>query len=72
MRAERRFRELERLGIRAHYEDVLLDIQARDERDRNRAAAPLLKAEEADLLDTSDLSAEEAVREAIARVERRR
>ncbi len=72
MRARRRFDELQRLGIRAHYEDVLLDIQARDERDRNRATAPLQKASDADLLDTSDMDAAEAVRQALVLVDRRR
>jgi CMP/dCMP kinase len=72
VRAQRRFAELQRLGIQAHYADVLLDIQARDERDRNREAAPLLKAEDAALLDTSDVDAAESVRQAIALVEQRR
>jgi cytidylate kinase len=71
VRAQRRFEELQRLGITSHYEDVLLDIQARDERDRNRAAAPLRQAEDATLIDTSKLGIDIAVAEAIAAVERR-
>lgn len=71
IRAERRFQELHRLGITAHFKDVLLDIQARDERDSNRATAPLLMAEDADLLDTSDMSIDAAVQRAVALVEAR-
>jgi cytidylate kinase len=72
VRAKRRYEELHRLGINAHYEDVLLDIQARDARDSNRATAPLQKAADADLLDTSDVGIEEAIRLATEMVGRRR
>jgi cytidylate kinase len=69
VRARRRFDELVRLGRHAHYEDVLADIRARDERDSHRAAAPLLRAADAVLLDTSEMDAEAAVAAAIAAVE---
>ena len=72
VRAERRHGELRRLGLNAHLPDVLADIRARDERDRGRAAAPLQAAPDAILLDTSALSAEAAVAEAIAAVEAKR
>jgi cytidylate kinase len=49
----------------AHYEDVLADIRARDERDSHRAVAPLKQAPDALLLDTSELDIEEAKAEAI-------
>ncbi|RST30415.1 (d)CMP kinase [Sphingomonas ginkgonis] len=55
VRAERRLAELEKRGLPAHLPDVLLDIRARDERDSHRAAAPLRQAEDAILLDTSEL-----------------
>ena len=71
IRAERRFAELKRLGIAAHYEDVLIDIKARDARDSNRSAAPLVMAADADLLDTSDMDIDAAVQRAIALVEAR-
>ncbi|HWH17829.1 MAG TPA: (d)CMP kinase [Allosphingosinicella sp.] len=71
IRARRRYDELKRLGMNVHYEDVLADIRARDERDRGRAAAPLAMAEDAALLDTSAMGVEAAVAEAIALVERR-
>ena len=71
VRARRRVAELLTRGMPAHYEDVLIDIRARDERDAGRDAAPLRRAVDAVLLDTSDLDADEAVAEAIALVERR-
>jgi cytidylate kinase len=71
-RARRRCRELERMGLTAHYDDVLIDIRARDERDSNRAMAPLAMAADAVLLDTSEMDAEAAVAAAVAAVERRR
>lgn len=71
VRAQRRVRELLERGMPAHYDDVLIDIRARDERDSCRTAAPLRQADDADLLDTSDLGIEEAVERAIALVEKR-
>jgi cytidylate kinase len=71
IRAQRRVRELLERGMPAHYEDVLLDIRARDERDAHRAVAPLHQAADAILLDTSDLAADEAIAEAIRLVEER-
>lgn len=71
VRARRRHDELVRLGRPSHYEDVLIDIRARDERDMGRATAPLARAPDAHLLDTSHLSVDQAVAEAIAAVERR-
>jgi cytidylate kinase len=65
IRSQRRVRELLERGLPAHYEDVLADIRARDERDSNRAVAPLRQAPDAILLDTSDLTVEDAVVEAI-------
>jgi cytidylate kinase len=72
VRARRRYDELVRMGIPVHYEDVLLDIRARDARDSGRAAAPLAKAEDAILLDTSDMDVEQAVAAAVAAVDTRR
>jgi cytidylate kinase len=72
VRAERRWQELRRLGLNAHLPDVLADIRARDDRDSNRAAAPLRPAPDALVFDTSALSAEAAAAEAIAAVEAKR
>jgi cytidylate kinase len=71
VRARRRYDELLRMGMSVHLEDVLLDIQARDARDSGRTTAPLRAAEDAQLLDTSAMSIEAAVAEAVAGVERR-
>jgi cytidylate kinase len=54
-RARRRWRELQAQGDPEPLADVLRDIEARDARDSQRAAAPLLRAPDATLLDTSDL-----------------
>ena len=72
VRARRRFEELIRMGLQVHFEDVLLDIQARDARDSGRASAPLKMAEDAHLLDTSALGVEEAIAQAIAAVAQRK
>jgi cytidylate kinase len=72
VRARRRHDELVRAGRTAHYDDVLADIKARDERDSHRAAAPLVKADNAVLLDTSEMGIDEAIEAAAAAVEARR
>lgn len=71
IRAQRRVRELLERGMPGHYDDVLLDIRARDERDAGRDIAPLKQADDADLLDTSELNKAQAVAEAIRLVEAR-
>jgi cytidylate kinase len=71
VRARRRHAELKRIGMDVHFPDVLADIRARDDRDQGRAAAPLRVAEDADLLDTSDMTISAAVQRAIALVEAR-
>lgn len=65
VRASRRLKELEQRGMKASYEDVLADIHARDQRDSEREVAPLRPAADAILLDTSALSADEAIAEAV-------
>ena len=47
VRAQRRVRELLERGMPGHYDDVLLDIRARDERDATRDVAPLRQADDA-------------------------
>jgi cytidylate kinase len=58
-------------GMPGHYQDVLLDIKARDERDSHRDVAPLRRAPDALLLDTSKFDKEEAFAEALRLVEER-
>ncbi len=64
VRAQRRFKELQEKGMDTPYEKVLADIIARDERDANRSTAPLKPAEDAIIIDTSDLSIDEVVAKA--------
>ncbi len=59
-RAERRLKELQEKGLEAIQETVLADMRERDDRDRNRSVAPLVPAEGATELDTSDLDADQA------------
>ena len=70
VRARRRFQELLARGEAADEAAVLADIVARDERDRNRALAPLKAAIDAHALDTSALDVEAAFRAALAIVEK--
>lgn len=71
IRAERRFAELKSAGEETTFETVLADVKARDDRDMNRADAPLKPAADALMLDTTDLSIEDAVAMAIARIDER-
>ncbi len=71
VRAERRMKELQNRGINVHFDDVLADIHARDERDSTRPVAPLRQAPDALLLDTSKLTVEQAIAEAVRLVEER-
>ena len=61
-RAPRRLLELQSKGIRANFEDVLKDIEYRDKQDSSRAAAPMKAAEDAVILDTTNLNLEESYR----------
>ncbi|SFP34213.1 (d)CMP kinase [Sphingomonas rubra] len=69
VRARRRHAELQAHGSTLSFDKVLADIRARDARDSGRSAAPLVQATDAATLDTSFLSIDEAVSQAIALVE---
>ncbi|MBC7506828.1 MAG: (d)CMP kinase [Sandarakinorhabdus sp.] len=69
VRAQRRHAELARSGDARDLATVLADIEARDARDSGRATAPLVRAADAALLDTSKLAIDAAVHRAIALVE---
>ena len=71
VRARRRCDELLGMGLEVHLDAVLHDIRARDERDSARSAAPLRMADDAALLDTSDLSIAQSIAAAIALAEDR-
>jgi CMP/dCMP kinase len=60
VRAQRRFLEMKSRGEPATYEGVLVEIRRRDERDASRGASPMRPAEDAFLLDTSNLDIEAA------------
>ena len=59
-RARRRYAELKERGVDSDYDTVLSEIVARDEKDTQRAAAPLRKAEDAIPVDTTGNSLEES------------
>ena len=69
VRAHRRYEEMLSRGLDVDYNNILADIRARDDRDANRAEAPLKPAADAILLDTGDLTIGGAVQAAIAAVE---
>lgn len=60
-RAERRYKQLIDKGFSANMQDLLVDLQARDDRDTNRTIAPLAPADGAHVLDTSNMTADQAV-----------
>lgn len=70
-RARRRLLELEQRGQQADYDTILKEIVQRDKQDRERAAAPLKQAEDAVLLDTTQLDLEQSV-EALLKIVRAR
>ncbi len=61
VRAHRRLAELKTLGVRTDYTAVLEDVMARDERDANRTTAPTKPADDAIMIDTSELDREEVI-----------
>lgn len=65
-RAERRYKQLIEKGFSANLRDLLLDLQQRDERDSQRSVAPLRQEADAKLLDTTELSIEQAVNQVLA------
>lgn len=66
-RAQRRYLELREKGQQVTLDDVLHDIRQRDHQDMTRAVAPLKQAEDAVLLDTSDITLEQSI-EAVLRI----
>ena len=70
-RAERRWKEMAERGGSRTLEEIVADLRLRDERDRTRAAAPLVAAEDAIVLDTSGLNRAAAIEAAIRLAEER-
>lgn len=60
-RAKRRYKELMEKGVKCNLEEIAKDIEERDYRDMHREIAPLMQAEDAVLVDSSDMTIEEVV-----------
>ena len=71
-RAERRYKQLISKGISANIKGLREDLEARDERDKNRSASPLTPAQDAQLLDNSALTIEASVDQVLAWWQQRR
>jgi cytidylate kinase len=71
VRARRRFDELSAKGSSVTYEETLSDVRRRDEQDTTRAVAPLKQADDATLLDCSEMTIDETVAQMVAGVRER-
>lgn len=71
VRAMRRFKEFEAKGLDTDYQTVLQDMIARDERDANRATAPMKPADDAIIFDTSTMSIEEVLAYALKIIDKK-
>ncbi len=72
VRAKRRYEELSAKGAPQNYEQVLAEVIQRDYNDSHRKAAPLKQAEDAVLLDTSNLTLEQSIAELVELIHNRR
>ncbi len=70
-RARRRYKQLKEQGIDVNLSDLVAEIEERDRRDRNRSVAPLRPAEDALVIDSTDLSVEEVVEQVLQAVRRK-
>jgi len=70
-RARRRHKQLMEQGVSANLADLLQDMQARDERDMNRAVAPLKPAEDAMVIDSTAMAIEAVIARVLAQVDNR-
>lgn len=71
VRADRRAKQLKNQGVAANIDQIFQEIRARDDRDRNRSVAPLRPAEDARVIDTSDLTPDDVFRQACAWIDAR-
>ncbi len=67
-RAKRRYKQLIEKGIDANLSQITKEVEARDQRDRERATAPLVQAGDALLLDSTDLTIDEVIAKVISLV----
>ncbi|MER1939610.1 (d)CMP kinase [Castellaniella sp. FW104-16D08] len=65
VRAERRYKQLKDKGISANLDDLFQDLQSRDDRDRNRAHAPLVAAAGAITIDSSRVGVDQVVQQVL-------
>ena len=70
-RAKRRYKQLKEKGIDANLPNLVVELEARDKRDSERSAAPLRAADDAVLLDTTELSIDEVVDQVMSMATRR-
>ncbi|WP_101775932.1 (d)CMP kinase [Pasteurella oralis] len=70
-RAKRRYKQLQNKGISGNFDQILAEIKERDFRDRNRAVAPLKPAEDALLLDSTTLTIDEVIQQALNYIQQR-
>ena len=70
-RAKRRYNQLQNKGISGNFAQILAEIKERDLRDRNRAVAPLKPADDAFLLDSTTLSIDEVICQALSYIQQR-
>ena len=70
-RAKRRYNQLQNKGISGNFAQILAEIKERDLRDRNRAVAPLKPADDAFLLDSTTLSIDEVIGQALDYIQQR-
>lgn len=68
-RATRRLKQLQQKGLDVKFDDLLSEIQERDDRDRNRPVAPLCPAEDALVLDSTSMNIEQVVEKALNYIE---
>ncbi|MFK5154245.1 (d)CMP kinase [Glaesserella parasuis] len=64
-RTRRRVKQLQEKGFNANFDEILAEIKERDFRDRNRPVAPLVPAKDAMILDSTHLSIEEVIQQAL-------
>ncbi len=65
-RAKRRFLQLKSQGLDVNLDQIIKDLEQRDRRDRERKEAPLIPAEDAVIIDSSDMSVEEVTEKILA------
>lgn len=70
-RANRRMKQLQQKGLDVNFDHLLKEIQERDYRDRNRAVAPLRPADDALVLDSTEMSIEQVTAQALVYIEQK-